>query len=141
VELRQTNYTRVGVVIAICVGVLLFIGWLAGKTGVRGSEPRSIAASVSFDGTDFTIANQESRDWVNVCLELNPGALSSGYTLKVQRIAANSTYRVGAMQFADSSGERFNPFTRKPLSFVIIDYSDPWPDQLHMEGFSSYSWN
>ena len=109
-------------------------------TTSQEDEPRDIDASVAFDGTQFTIRNRESRDWVNVRFAINPGFISAGYTLKVQRVEGNTTYTVGAMQFTNSSGERFNPFTHKPESFTIADYSDPWPDQYHLEGFSSYGW-
>ena len=110
-------------------------------TSVAKSEARDIRASVSFDGSQFTITNEESRDWVNVRFEINPGLISSGYTLKVQRVEANTTYTVGAMQFTNADGERFNPFTHKPQSFNIIDFSTTWPDQYDIEGFSSYAWN
>lgn len=103
-------------------------------------EPRDIKASVSFDGTQFTITNKESRDWTNVRFEINPGIFSSGYTYKTARIKAGTTYTVGAMQFTDSEGERFNPFLKKPKSFIILEFARPWPDQYEIEGMASFGW-
>ena len=101
---------------------------------------RQIAASVSFTGTQFAITNREDHDWVNVRFELNPGLISSGYTLKVQLIEAGTTYTVGAMQFANSKGERFNPYQMKPQKFNIVDFSSEWPQQAGMEGLASFGW-
>ena len=103
-------------------------------------EVRGIAASVSFTGTQFTITNHEDQDWVNVRFELNPGLISSGYTLKVQLIEAGTTYTVGAMQFANSKGERFNPYQMKPQKFNIVDFLSVWPQQAGMEGLASFGW-
>lgn len=103
-------------------------------------EPRDIKASVSFTGTQFVITNRESKDWVNVRFEINPGLLSSGYTLKVRRIEAGTTYTVGALQFANSKGERFNPLLQKPKEFHILDFGSPWPEQYELEGITILGW-
>lgn len=103
-------------------------------------EVRQIAASVSFTGRQFIITNREDHDWANVRFELNPGLISSGYTLKVQLIEAGTTYTVGAMQFANLKGERFNPYQMKPQKFNIVDFFSEWPQQAGMEGLASFSW-
>jgi hypothetical protein len=103
------------------------------------AEPRDINASVSFTGTQFVITNLEDRDWTNVRLEIDPGFFSSGYTLKVQRMEAGVTYTVGAMQFANANGERFNPFSHKPRRFDILEFSSPWPEQADLEGIAIFS--
>jgi hypothetical protein len=104
------------------------------------SEPRDIQATVSFDGEQFIITNLEDEPWINVRFEVNPGLLSSGYTLKVHRIEAKTTYTVGAMQFVNAKGERFNPFTHKPQSFHILDFGTTWPEQYDVEGMGMYGW-
>lgn len=104
------------------------------------NEPRDIKASVSFDGTQFTITNNENQDWTNVRFEVNAGAFSSGYTYKVQEIKPGVVYTVGAMQFANSKGERFNPFLKKPTSFNILEFARPWPDQYDIEGMATFGW-
>jgi len=149
---KLMSVVAVGVVVVIAVimctgdnddsgpGPSASSGTTTTTTSSREDEPRDINATVSFDGTQFTIANREGQDWVNVRFEVNPGLISSGYTLKVQRIEANTIYTVGAMRFTNADGERFNPFTHKPQSFNIIDFSTTWPDQYDIEGFSSYGW-
>jgi hypothetical protein len=104
------------------------------------TETRDINARVSFNGTQFAITNLETRAWTNVRFEVNPGLISSGYTLKVQRVEAGATHTVGAAQFANSAGERFNPFTHKPLEFSILEFSSTWPEQTGLEGSVSFGW-
>jgi len=110
-------------------------------TTTSREEPRNIKASVSFTGTQFVITNHESRDWINVRFEVNPGLLSSGYTLKVRKVEAGSTYTAGAMQFANSKGERFNPFLQKPKEFHILDFGTSWPEQYELEGIAILGWD
>ncbi len=91
-------------------------------------------ASVSFTGTQFIITNNDSFDWRNVELEINPGLLKSGYKLKAGLMSAGESYTIGAMQFAKRDGERFNPFAIKPQSMSIFcdtskgrgSYSGKW---------------
>jgi hypothetical protein len=78
-----------------------------------------ITASVKFSGTEFIITNKDSFDWTNVRMEINGGIFSGGYDLKHPIIKAGETYSVGALQFADSDGNRFNPFQMKPKSFTV----------------------
>lgn len=76
-------------------------------------------ASVSFTGAEFVITNQNAYDWTGVKLEINPGIVSSGYVLRLDRIVAGQRMKVGSEQFTKSDGERFNPFTHKPQEFMI----------------------
>ena len=76
-------------------------------------------ATVRFTGSQFIIENNTPFDWNNVSMSVNSGLISGGYDLKVSFIRARTTYTVGAMQFAKSDGERFNPFTHKAQKFVI----------------------
>lgn len=78
-----------------------------------------IYAAVRFTGTQFVITNKDSFDWTNVKLEINGGIFSGGYQLKPERMKAGETYTVGALQFADSDGKRFNPFEMKPQKLSI----------------------
>ena len=81
-----------------------------------------LTASVNFDGAQFTIVNGDSFAWSECKLDLNGGLIRSGYVLNAGRLDAGSTYTVGAAQFANGDGERFNPFTMKPQNlFVICD--------------------
>ena len=110
-----------GFIVAVAVVIGLW-AWLSGD----GDSPRTPApsridlkASVVFNQRQFVISNRDSFDWTNVGLEINYGLISSGYQLKVSRIAAGQTYTVGAMQFAKSDGTRFNPLTTKAQRLFI----------------------
>jgi hypothetical protein len=81
--------------------------------------PPEINAEVRFTGTQFIIKNTDSYDWTDVKMEINGGLFSGGYELKHPVIRAKETYTVGALQFADSDGQRFNPYQMKPQRFVI----------------------
>lgn len=78
-----------------------------------------VDAGMLFTGTQFVITNKNSYDWTKVKMHLNVGLLSSGYVLRVERLAAGETYTVGAAQFAKADGERFDPLTHKPQDFMI----------------------
>jgi hypothetical protein len=115
-----------------CIGIialLVFIAvvmWICGffESDTKSPTPSEplyvdINAAVRFTGTQFIITNNDSFDWKNVELEINPGLLSSGYTLRSDIMKAGQTYTVGALQFAKPDGTRFNPFTVKPQSIGI----------------------
>lgn len=78
-----------------------------------------INASVRFTGTQFIITNNDSFDWTDVKMEINGGVFSGGYDLKHPVVKAGQTYTVGAMQFANSDGQRFNPIQMKAKKFSI----------------------
>lgn len=105
-----------------------------GSSGGSSSSTVDLNASVRFSGTQFIIQNKDSFDWTNVKLEVNARTFSSGYVLKSGIMAAGETYTVGAMQFAKSDGEKFNPFTHKPLNLSI------WCDTPRGKGFYYGSW-
>jgi len=123
--------------------LLLFVGYCVYETsreptggGTEQSTPTSIDlnARVNFDGTQFHITNQDPFAWNKVELAINGGVFSGGDTLKVERMDAGSSYDVGAMQFSDSGGDRFNPFTMKPQSFWV------WADVPGGRGSYAGSW-
>lgn len=127
----QVNPAVAAVVIVAAIIVFAAVGVsksCAPNSGARsGERPDAPArstvdlnASVSFLQGEFIIANRDSFEWTNVKLEVNPGILSGGYTLRTDRLAAGETYSVGAMRFATSDGERFNPLTHKAQKFSIV---------------------
>lgn len=121
---------KTGVGWKIVLGILLFLIVLvvgAGillsddETKIETSQPaKTLSARIRFDGTQFTITNNNTFNWTNVKFELNSGILKGGYILRQGRIKAKNTYTVGALQFAKSDGTRFNPFTMKPQSIFIF---------------------
>lgn len=126
------------------IGLLIVIAvvmWICGvfeteKKPQAPSEPLyvDLKASVRFTGTQFIITNNDSFDWKNVELEINPGLLKSGYKLKAGLISTGQTYTVGALQFAKPDGTRFNPFSIKPQSISISC------DTPRGKGFYSGKW-
>lgn len=120
------------VFVIVYVGIAVFVFVYAMVRGERPSRNErtvsatpqvkritELEAAVRFNGTQFTITNRDAFDWTDVKLEVNGGILSGGYELRQGRMQAGQTYTVGAMQFADSDGVRFNPFQMKPQKFVI----------------------
>lgn len=89
-----------------------------GCTSPESYPPRSVA-DVSFTGTQFIIYNKSSSDWKDVIFKVNPQTFKSGYVFKTSLIKSGETYTIGAMNFTKSDGEKFNPFTHKPLNFEI----------------------
>ena len=84
--------------------------------------------TVRFDGSGFTVRNNDSFDWTEVKLVPNQELLG-GYKFEAPRLAAGQTYTVGAMQFTKKDGTRFNPFATKPLN-TVIDCNTPCPAPL-----------
>ena len=122
------------------IGLLLALIMATGTddTGTQsggGSGTVDLHAAVSFSGAQFVISNNDDFDWTEVKLEVNSHGFTSGYTLHATRIAALETYTVGAMQFANSDGERFNPFTHKPQTFSV------WCDTPNGKGSYYGGWN
>jgi hypothetical protein len=121
-----------GVVIALLAFFLPVIGlvFLMNSGGGESQpSPTKLDAGVRFDGTQFTITNNDGFDWVDVAFELNEtGLFSDGYLLKYPLIKASSTYTVGALQFAKPDGTRFNPFTTKPTKVSITCKVDSGQD-------------
>ena len=126
----------------LAVGFLLVLAVGSTDSGTGGSSSSSqsssstvdLNATVSFNGTQFVIANKDSFDWTNVKLEINSKTFSSGYTLNTSVMKAGEVYTVGAMQFAKSDGEKFNPFTHKALNLSV------WCDTPRGKGFYYGTW-
>ncbi len=127
---------------AIIVGAIVSQTDTGTPSGSRSapSKPKEspstvdLNATVSFNGTQFIIANGDSFDWTNVKLEINSKTFSSGYTLKTSVMKAGEVYTVGAMQFAKSDGEKFNPYTHKVLNLSV------WCDTTKGKGFYYGTW-
>lgn len=75
---------------------------------------------VNYSDGQIHVANLNSYDWVDVEFKINSGLFSDGYFSKRGLIKAGYEYSVGIMQFANSKGERFNPFLMKPRTFTIV---------------------
>ncbi len=87
------------------------------------SKPSStlikLNTDINFGGEQFVILNKDPFDWKNVELEINSKFLSGGYSLRTPIMKSLEIYTVGAMQFTNSDGKKFNPFTHKVLNISI----------------------
>lgn len=89
------------------------------KPKPKPKQEVDLVATVRFDQKQFTIINRNNFDWTQVKMEVNSGLIASGYILEQNRLKANTTYTVGALQFAKPDGTRLNPFTTKVLNMTI----------------------
>jgi len=123
-EAKKTNTGCLGII--GLVALVAVVMWICGvfKTEKKPETPSKplyvdLNASVRFTGTQFIITNNDTFDWRNAELEINPGLLKSGYKLNAGLMSTGQTYTVGAMQFAKPDGTKFNPFLIKPQSINI----------------------
>jgi hypothetical protein len=111
----------------VAIGLVIVILAIAFVRGCSGSGPKpgtareeaKLHAEVRFTGTQFVITNLDKYDWADVRMTVNSHGWSGGYKLTAKRIEAGATYTVGALQFAESDGTRFDPFTHKAQSFDL----------------------
>lgn len=115
--------TFLGIMILLVVGLSSSSSKEGGKqTSTSKPTPtpeRDFKASVDFTGSQFVISNLDELDCVNAKMEINGGILSGGYVLDGYTLEKGQTYTVGAMQFTEKDGTRFNPLNTKPKNFFI----------------------
>lgn len=83
-------------------------------------ETCTLNADVKYSTTQLEVTNFGNFDWTDVVIKINSGLLSGGYQYKTV-IEAGTTYTIGLMQFADSKGNRFNPYELKIQNIFITD--------------------
>lgn len=111
----------------LAIIVLVFVIVVIGSSGSEGGSNSSsstsssvdLKAAVRFTGLQFAITNNDSFDWQNCELEINPRTFSSGFKYNAGSLRAGREYSVGALQFANGEGKRFNPLEFKPTSVTI----------------------
>lgn len=106
----------------VLIGIIVLLSMIFGSSCNNSSTETTtteftLNGAVRFTGTQFVITNNDNFDWTNAEFTINPGW--NGYKLTAGELKAGETYTVGAAQFTKSDGERFNPFTHKPKSFLI----------------------
>ncbi len=120
---KQSKKFLVGcLAIVIAIAVIAIVAGVCTPGDGGGSTTSSVvtlSASVRDTGIQFVVTNNDSFDWTNVKLEVNPGILTDGYVLRVPRISSGEVYYAGVGLFAKGSGERFNPLTHKAIDFSI----------------------
>ncbi len=108
----------VGIITLIVAIFVLWGTFSDSNDSSTSSSTIDLNAGVNFNGTQFTITNNDTFDWSNIEMEVN-----SKYKLKGGTFKSGETYTVGAMQFTKNDGERFNPFLIKPQKFSIKCYN------------------
>jgi hypothetical protein len=120
-QVAQLNQkTSIVTLIALVVlGAIALISHDDAARRARTPPSMHLGAGVRFTGTLFVISNNDTFAWSNCKIEVNPGALSSGFVYRAARLDAGSTYDVGPMLFANNEGQSLNPLTFKPTSVSI----------------------
>jgi hypothetical protein len=98
----------------ILASILLVIVGFNITRGASGNAIPDLNARINFSDTQFLLSNNDPFNWTNVKMTVN-----DKYDLIVDKINAGESYTVGMAQFADSSGNRFNSITMKPMHFSI----------------------
>jgi hypothetical protein len=111
---------------AICIAWLThrnddIIAKISPPITVKPSEPEPdpLKADISFDGERFVLTNKDGFNWKNCHLSVNEKIFDFGYSTTVEIIPAHGHHWLSAMEFANSSSERFNPLTHKVDSFAL----------------------
>jgi transcription initiation factor TFIIIB Brf1 subunit/transcription initiation factor TFIIB len=113
----QKKSQTVGLILAgvfLLAFVTCMVAGASSKPSSSASTSKDLSAQVTWSSTQFKITNNDSFDWTNVRIRVN-----SKYTLTTNTMTAGETYTVGMAQFADDSGNRFNPFQTKVLNIFI----------------------
>ncbi|MBN1385181.1 MAG: hypothetical protein JW983_09905 [Elusimicrobia bacterium] len=105
----------------IILTVLFFLTSLLEYVLFGKSKDSSIElnATIMFTETKFFITNENTFDWTNVEIEINPGIFKGGYKLTVDRVAAGQTYILKTLQFTKRDEIKFNPLKNKPHNILI----------------------
>lgn len=107
--------------------IAILVGFFTGLSGSQSSgsttptpeRKTELNVKVHFTGTQFVITNLEDVDCQNSMMEVNGGLFKGGYSLDGYILEAGQEYTVGAAQFTDKDGVRFNPFSIKPQNISI----------------------
>lgn len=98
--------------------------------GMSTAPSQPLKVDMRFTGTQFKLTNEGPGTWTNVIVEIN-----DGFKTTLQSLSVGETVTFGAMEFADGSGTRFNPFQMKPQTLYIRatvngrqeSYGGTWP--------------
>jgi hypothetical protein len=115
-EKKRVNNKKValgcGIIFVVIILISVGIGTCVSNTPSTTVE---LEASISFDGTQFHITNNNNFTWIDAKFKLNDDYKYSA-TMSLQ---PGNEYTVGALQFTKDDGTRFNPFTSKALKMSV----------------------
>lgn len=123
---RHPILTAFLIIITSPFWIAALVGFLVGLTGSYKNDAtptperkKDLNVNVNFTGTQFVITNHEEFPCQNSMMEVNGGLFKGGYSMDGYILEAGQEYTVGAAQFTDKDGVRFNPFNIKPQSFSV----------------------
>lgn len=127
--IRHPILTFLLIIVTSPFWIAILVGFTQGLTSSSSSESTDttptpvkqteLNARVHFTGTQFEISNLDKYDCQNARMEINGGLFKGGYSLDGYILEAGHGYTVGAAQFTDKDGNRFNPFSIKPQNYSI----------------------
>lgn len=129
------------VLLIFIVGIVAFSGLMSFCNGLvpGGSKAPStpvrpapkMSVGMSFKGTHFELRNEGTEAWQDITIEVN-----DGYKTSLAALEAGQSASIGAMEFANKQGLRFNPYQMKPQQVYIratmrgqsVSYGGKWPN-------------
>ncbi len=143
-RVSPTNPSRSRLLIRVAkiVGILLFtfflFGFIVQVTGIDkklpplAPEPTStltptetpyptpcrLNGSIGLNDTQVSITNNGMTDWTQATIDINGSIIVSGYTYSAT-IPAGQKVTIGMMNFVNSKGERYNPFSNVPRKITV----------------------
>lgn len=90
------------------IGLVFFLVIAVATDDTESTPVPDLNCSVRFDGSQFTIQNNDTYNWTDCRIYVN-----DDFELNGKSFIAGQTYTVGCMQFTKDNGERFNPYTHK----------------------------
>ena len=83
-------------------------------------ETCTLDVDVKYSATQLEVTNFGFFDWTDLEIKINSGLLSGDYQYRTV-IEIGTTHTIGLIQFADSKGNRFNPYEQKIQKIFIVD--------------------
>lgn len=101
------------IVVTVVTGIIGIILLLLLPVNENRNTLVELNASVSYDGTCFTVTNNDTLDYLNAQITIN-----SYYTINNMNLRAGETYKLWPAEFAHVNRRRF-PAGQKPRLFAI----------------------
>jgi len=112
----MSNKKSLGCIFMVFILIIIIVISLVTCTGNGDSEPPvDLEASVTFDGTQFHVTNNNDFAWNDAKFTLNE---TYYYTASID-MEPKTEYTIGAAVFSKKDGTRFNPFTQKHSRMFI----------------------
>src|SRR5271169_228839 len=120
-EQVPSRLLKILVVVSALVAIPVVGFAIHSGVGTTNGGASVITPGVNFDGTQFTIQNQDAYDWTNVTI-----SIQSTYDLTVATISAGQTYNFLATQFVAANGTQLNP--AQVVTGTTMDITCTLPD-------------